>query len=398
MNNQAELKNDRQIEPGLQRHQVRRAGLSGNYWYAVEQDRNLKKNQVVEVVFWKASIALYRSADGGVHAVENRCAHRQLSLSKLGHVEGDLLVCGYHGWKYNGCGQCVEISHDLGKSKKLPNIKIRHFPARIKYGLIWIFPGDPDLADTVPLPSIPVLDQEVPWPYIPIDMTIKAHHTMIMENVCDFNHEHLHRKYKPFANSRLNHLGRNGDTVEMVYQCALGQGPLVRHFAEGQSTIKIWYEYPFQVSDSNGKYLHWMFMLPIDEQTTRCIFLFFLGPMRIPILNRKLPSFLRKPMIYMINKLYTEPLLLEDQLALEEEQNAHRFHAEKPGYEFNPVIAAFQKLTVEKWDEYIQTEKKRLFSLKRRNERLTSLGAGLNFEELEKEIHQRDAHAAVAQP
>ena len=183
-----------QAELGLSRHQIRQTGLSGNHWYAVEQDRNLKRKKVVEIVFWKTSIALYRSEDGEVHAVENRCAHRQLSLAKLGHVEGDLLVCGYHGWKYNGCGQCVEISHDLGKSNKMPNIKIRRFPVRVKYGLIWIFPGNADLADSVPLPSIPVLDQEVSWPYIPIDMTIKAHHSMIMENVCDFNHEYLHRK------------------------------------------------------------------------------------------------------------------------------------------------------------------------------------------------------------
>ena len=377
------------METGPQRGRVRQAGLSGNYWYAVEQEKNLKKGQVIEVVFWKASIALYRGKDGGVHAVENRCAHRQLSLSNLGHVEGDRLVCGYHGWKYDGCGQCIEISHDLGKSQKMPQIQIRSFPVRRKYGLIWLFPGDPGLADSVPLPSIPPLDQPDPWPYIPIDMTIHAHHSMIMENVCDFNHEYLHRRYKPFANSRLERFERGEDRVEMVYRCDLGQGPLVRHFAEGQSLIQLQYDYPYQTSDSCGKYLHWLFMLPIDEGTTRCIFLFLLGPMRVPVLNVKLPSFLRRPLIYAINRFYTEPLLLEDKQALEEEQKAHRLHAEKPGYEFNPIIQAFQRLTVEKWDAYRRSEMERLSALKRRQERLTSLGGGIPFEELEEEIHLR---------
>jgi phenylpropionate dioxygenase-like ring-hydroxylating dioxygenase large terminal subunit len=359
--------------------------LSGNYWYAVEQERNLKRGEVVEVVFWKTSIALYRGEDGGVRAVENRCAHRQLSLSGLGHVEGDRLVCGYHGWKYDGCGRCVEISHDLGRGQRMPHIQIRSFPVRLKYGLVWLFPGDPGLADAVPLPSIPALDREDPWPYIPIDMTIRAHHSMIMDNVCDFNHEYLHRRYRPFADSRLERFERKGDTIEMVYRCALGQGPLVRHFAEGQSTIKIWYRYPYQVSDSNGKYLHWMFMLPMDEETTRCIFLFLLGPMRVPILRVGLPSFLRRPLIHAINRLYTGPLLLEDKRALEEEQKAHRLHAGKPGYEFNPIISAFGELTVEKWEEYRRSERERMRALRRRRERLAGLGGGIRFEELEGE-------------
>ena len=173
-------------------------GLSGNYWYAVEQAKNLKKKQICEVVFWKTSIALFRDETGQANAIENRCAHRQLRLTELGHVEGDRVVCGYHGWSYNGCGQCVAISHDLGSTKRLPKIQIRHFPVREKYGLIWLFPGDPALADTTPLPAIPMLEGENPWPFTPVDLTIRAHHSMVIENVCDFNHEYLHRKYSPF--------------------------------------------------------------------------------------------------------------------------------------------------------------------------------------------------------
>lgn len=42
-----------------------------------------------------------------VHLVGNRCAHRGTQLSP-GWVEEDCLRCFYHGWKYDGAGQCVQ--------------------------------------------------------------------------------------------------------------------------------------------------------------------------------------------------------------------------------------------------------------------------------------------------
>src|SRR5688572_1067123 len=86
------------------RQKVRGAGLDPNYWYAAAESRELGREQIREVVFWKMSVAIYRDRYGQVHAVENRCAHRQLKLS-LGSVHKDKLVCAYHGWKYDAGGK-----------------------------------------------------------------------------------------------------------------------------------------------------------------------------------------------------------------------------------------------------------------------------------------------------
>src|SRR5207245_183802 len=80
---------------------ARAAGLSPDYWYAVEREARVKPGTVVEVRFWGRSIALYRGTDGVLRAIENRCAHRQLALT-LGAVEGNCLTCVYHGWSYDG--------------------------------------------------------------------------------------------------------------------------------------------------------------------------------------------------------------------------------------------------------------------------------------------------------
>jgi phenylpropionate dioxygenase-like ring-hydroxylating dioxygenase large terminal subunit len=74
------------------RQKARAAGMNPDYWYAVEWDKEIKRGDVKEVVFWKQSIALFRGQDGRLAAIENRCAHRQLKLT-LGQVQGCQLVC-----------------------------------------------------------------------------------------------------------------------------------------------------------------------------------------------------------------------------------------------------------------------------------------------------------------
>jgi phenylpropionate dioxygenase-like ring-hydroxylating dioxygenase large terminal subunit len=348
--------------------EVRRSGPSGNFWYAVELASKLKRGQVVAVVWWKTSIAIYRDDAGNVSALEDRCAHRQLPLS-CGRVEGSRLVCQYHGWKYDGAGRCVEISHELGKGRdKLPKIGIRSYPVKERYGLIWVFPGDPALAESVPLPEVPELSGPKPWPVIPIDITIGAHFSMIVENVCDFNHAYLHRNKEPFVDPKLVECRRSGDTINVTYQTSFGKSLIARLASEnggkGLDRIKLWYQYPYQGSDILGKYLHWLFMLPIDEKTTRCFFLFLFGPIEIPFLRWTIPRPLKPLALKLANMLYVEPLLAEDKWVLEAEQVGFDRHADRPMIELNPAVIEFQKLTLEKAREYQTSELSR--SLRRR--------------------------------
>jgi phenylpropionate dioxygenase-like ring-hydroxylating dioxygenase large terminal subunit len=340
--------------------EVRRSGPSGNFWYAVELANKLARGQVLEVVWWKTSIALYRDDSGRVSALENRCAHRQLPLT-CGRVEGARLVCQYHGWKYDGAGRCVEISHELGRGReKLPKIGIRSYPVKERYGLVWIFPGDPALADGVPLPEIPQLSGPKPWPVIPLDVSIGAHFSMIVENVCDFNHAYLHRNKEPFVDPKLVEYTREGDTINVTYQTSFGKSLIARLASEnggkGLDRIKLWYQYPYQGSDILGKYLHWLFMLPIDERTTRCFFLFLFGPIEVPLVRWTIPRPLKPLALKLANLLYVEPLLAEDKFILEAEQAGFERHADRPMIELNPVVIAFQKMTLEKAREYQTSE------------------------------------------
>lgn len=370
------------------RTRVRKVGMSGNHWYAVELSRNLRRNEVKEAVFWKTSIALFRGDDGVVRAVENRCAHRQLRLSE-GRVEGNFVVCQYHGWKYNGCGKCVHVSHELGKGRTaLPDIQVRGYPVKERWGFVWLFPGNPELAEATPLPHIPQLEGADAWPFFPIDITIKAHFSMIVENVCDFNHEYLHKWMQPFSRPTLREFNRSDEGIVVDYDTHVG-GPIGKFFAErggqGLDHMRLWYQYPYQGSDTKGKYLHWLFMVPIDEQTTRCFFVFLFGPIEIPALKLRMPELFRRPILKATNDLWIVPLLRQDQWALEEEQRAFKIHGHKPSVELNPIIPEFQKLTIDRWDAYVQGERERMRQPGHGRFHALSLGAGIGQQELGRE-------------
>jgi len=337
------------------RQKARAAGMHPDYWYAVEQDRNVKRGQVVEVTFWKRSIALFRGEDGALRAIDNRCAHRQLKLT-LGAVQGNQLVCPYHGWCYDGRGQVVDIPHELF-GRPMPNLRVRSYPVKVRYGLVFIFPGDPALAEKRTIPDIPEIEGPDAWPCIPLDATWKAHHSMIIDNVCDFTHAHLHRKYKPFVNSRLTRYEAVGDSVLVSYDTQVGMGPLTQHMFDrkevNMSAMELGYQYPYQWSNTDGKIKHWLFVLPIDERTTRAFFLFHFTGVKLPFLPVNIPRRVLRYVLRAANFFQIEPLLREDGVAVEAEQLGYEQHYDEPVAELNPAVNLFQQLTIRKWEEYL---------------------------------------------
>jgi 4beta-methylsterol monooxygenase len=339
------------------RQKARAAGLDPNYWYPVEYADAVAPGSVREIRFWDSCYALYRDQEGEFHVVENRCAHRQLRLS-IGNVEGCKLVCAYHGWQYDGEGRVVGIGHELF-GHKMPRIKIASRAVKVKYGLVWVFFGEPERATTRDVITIPELEGPSPWPCVPLDFVWKAHHSMIIDNVSDFTHAYLHRKYAPFTDAKLTDCHTEGDNVFVSYEAKIGQGPIYRRIVDHAKTntnkMDLCYEYPFQRSNTDDRIKHYCFILPIDRTTTRAFFFFYYDPrtFKLPFLPLSIPSGLLRPLLRAGNALLVRPLLEQDGVAVEEEQRAYQRHFDAPVMELNPAINAFQTLTVRKWDEYL---------------------------------------------
>jgi phenylpropionate dioxygenase-like ring-hydroxylating dioxygenase large terminal subunit len=170
---------------------LRRVGAHPDHWYPLAWSDELKAGRALGRRFAGDPIALYRSDSGQVFALEDRCAHRQVPLH-LGVVCGDRLKCHYHGWTYDRGGRCVEIPYlGLGE-QRLPN-GVRSYPAREVDGLIFVFPGNPALAEQR-LPAALGASQRKDYKTRRLNREVACHYTFMHENLFDMNHQFLHRK------------------------------------------------------------------------------------------------------------------------------------------------------------------------------------------------------------
>jgi vanillate O-demethylase monooxygenase subunit len=113
-----------------------------NVWYVAEWARDVGRElRPVEMLGEK--IVLYRREDGTPVALEDACPHRKLPLS-MGRIKGDDVECGYHGLVFDCSGHCVRVP---GQERIPPAARVRSYPAADKWGLIWVWMGEPLLAD-----------------------------------------------------------------------------------------------------------------------------------------------------------------------------------------------------------------------------------------------------------
>jgi vanillate O-demethylase monooxygenase subunit len=119
-----------------------------NAWYPAAWSREIGRSLFARKIC-DQNVVLYRREDGAAVALEDACWHRLLPLS-LGRLRGDELVCGYHGLVFNSDGRC---SFMPAQKTINPSACVRAYPLVERHRLVWLWPGDPALADPARLPD-----------------------------------------------------------------------------------------------------------------------------------------------------------------------------------------------------------------------------------------------------
>ena len=160
--------------------------LSRNYplncWWVAAQAAELTRKPISRWLL-EQRVVLFRTEEGVIAALEDRCAHRGGALS-LGKVVGEELACPYHGFRYNVRGSCTHapfLSH-------VPSaLKVKCYPVREHASFVWIWMGDPSRAD-------PALVPEIPWFADPTYIQLRTYtqvacnYMLVNENVLDLTH------------------------------------------------------------------------------------------------------------------------------------------------------------------------------------------------------------------
>src|ERR1700730_13552257 len=83
------------------------------------------------------NIVLWKTAEGAISCLQDRCCHRTAKLS-LGFVENETLVCGYHGWTFDTEGACVRIPQQSEDQPISPRARVPSYRTAEKYGYVWV--------------------------------------------------------------------------------------------------------------------------------------------------------------------------------------------------------------------------------------------------------------------
>lgn len=97
-----------------------------SYWYIAAEAKELRSRPLARTVLGEP-LVLFRQSNGHPAALIDRCAHRNMALSR-GTVLHDLIECPYHGWRYDEAGKCVRIASMSADRKTADSMAIRSYP------------------------------------------------------------------------------------------------------------------------------------------------------------------------------------------------------------------------------------------------------------------------------
>ncbi|MEO0852909.1 MAG: aromatic ring-hydroxylating dioxygenase subunit alpha [Cyanobacteria bacterium J06648_11] len=331
---------------------IRELGIDFNHWYAVARSSELTDSPL-SIELWHQAIVLYRDSGKQVRALEDRCPHRHVKLHH-GSVVGDNLQCAYHGWCFDGAGQCSQVPY-LEAKQKLPTCTIRSYPVQERDGFIWVFPGDRELSDRVEPMHLPEWDG-LNFIASVAEIDCEAHFSFLIENLMDMYHGHLHDDYQAWADPVLETLVADGDRVDARYQ-AQSYYRIDKIWSVSQlffpqlrklhpEILDVSYVYPNWTSTLGKDFKICCLFTPVSETHTRAFLIHFTSLHAFHRLH-KLPIPFRR---WVKNRLFNaakgllDGLVEQDVVMVEEEQQAYLVRPERRPYELNRAIASVQNL------------------------------------------------------
>lgn len=153
-----------------------------NEWYVAAFSDEVGRSLLKRTLLGKR-LVLFRTGEGKPVAMDDRCVHRSYPLS-AGQLDGDTVVCGYHGLRYDQNGDCIEAPA-VAKCPK--NIGVRTYPLAERGPVLWIWMGDPALADESAIAALPWM-QDSAWAGAKGYYDLKSSYVYLHENLLDTSH------------------------------------------------------------------------------------------------------------------------------------------------------------------------------------------------------------------
>ena len=130
-------------------------------------------------------IVFYRTTAGRAVALADACWHRLAPLS-MGTLRGDdEIMCGYHGIRYDADGRGTSMP---AQDTINPSATVHSYPVVERHRYVWVWPGDPALADPDLVPTCS--GTTIPtWAADGKTIHVNCSYQLIVDNLMDLTHE-----------------------------------------------------------------------------------------------------------------------------------------------------------------------------------------------------------------
>lgn len=159
-------------------------GYPLNAWYVAAWDHEVTRKPMARRIA-NRPLALYRTEDGRAVALADACWHRLAPLSMGKVMAGDEIQCPYHGIVYNSAGRCVSMP---AQETINPSATVPSYPVVERYRYIWVWLGDPTLADPQLVPDMFQMD-DPSWAGDGLTIPVNCNYQLVVDNLMDLTHE-----------------------------------------------------------------------------------------------------------------------------------------------------------------------------------------------------------------
>ena len=168
------------------------------YWYPALLKKDVGVRKPVCVKMLGEDIVFFRGKQDKVYALFDWCPHRSARLSQGESLFPGTITCEYHGYTFDGAGECVAGLIESADSPMMGKMRAKFYPTAEHGGIVYVWMGE-----TEPVP----LEEDLP-PEILDERVHFFHHSAVWDanwtepvnQGMDYHEAYLHRKM-------FNHFG-----------------------------------------------------------------------------------------------------------------------------------------------------------------------------------------------
>ena len=187
-------------------------------WYALAYSSELAAGDVQPLNFFDEHQVLFRTEEGAPQVLEAFCPHLGAHLGHGGKVHGEAIACPFHGWQFNGGGECVDVPYAKEIPKRARDRQCLYsYPVRECNRMVWAWYHPRRLPPLFELDEVPELSDPNWSEFKCFDWEINAPIQETGENAVDIAHFiYVHRAIRmPTAKITLEGHRRSTDMTSV---------------------------------------------------------------------------------------------------------------------------------------------------------------------------------------